>query len=268
MKEIKIAIGTAQFGLDYGISNKNGKVSLNEIDKILEFARSVKIDTIDTAQGYGDSEQVLSNFDLSHFKIVTKVIGDAKLEKSLDNLKLSRIYALMFHREDEVNDETWKRISWYKNQQLVSKVGVSVYSPEKLLQLINYFPIDIVQFPLNILDQRFLPLLPELKKKNIEVHVRSVFLQGLLLMKIEEVNNYFSPIKPLLQQITQPKLANALGFPKSIHSVDKMVVGCTNLHELQEIYENYTLNATMSDYQKFMINDEKYINPSHWRLNV
>lgn len=93
----KLALGTVQFGVDYGISNKKGKVSLDEVHEILEFAKSQGIDTIDTAQGYGESEKVLDIFELSGFKIITKIIGKGILEKSLENLNQKSIYGLMFH---------------------------------------------------------------------------------------------------------------------------------------------------------------------------
>jgi len=88
----------------------------------IKFRYENGIDTLDTAQGYGDSEKVLSQFDLNSFKVVTKLIGDAKLETSLDNLKLSSVYALMFHRENECTDETWKQFESYKSQGMVKKI--------------------------------------------------------------------------------------------------------------------------------------------------
>lgn len=260
----KIALGTVQFGMNYGISNTTGQVSLEEIAKILEFCKHNDIDTLDTAQGYGESEKVLSQFDLTPFKVVTKLIGDAKLEFSLENLKLSSVYALMFHRENECNDETWKKFESYKVQGLVKKIGVSVYTPKVLDDLLERYPIEIVQFPMNILDQSFIPLLPKLKKKNIEVHTRSTFLQGLLLM--DSIPDYFEPVESKINSIPRPRLQHTLNFGKNQKDVDKLVLGVTKLQDLQEITEAYNIDVPETDYSAFTIDDEKYINPSLWKV--
>ena len=260
----KIALGTVQFGLNYGISNTTGQVTAEEIQKILEFCKKYEIDTLDTAQGYGDSEKVLSQFDLASFKVITKLIGDARLEQSLENLKLASVYGLMFHRENECNDETWKVFESYKSQGMVQKIGVSVYTPKILEDLIGRYPIEIVQFPMNIVDQSFIPLLPKLKEKNIEVHTRSTFLQGLLLM--EEIPDYFNPVKDIISSIPKPRLEYTLNFGKQQINVDKMVLGVTKLKDLEEIFEAYSKKTPEIDYSKFNITDEKYINPALWQV--
>lgn len=260
----KIALGTVQFGMNYGISNTTGQVTTEEIAKILEFCKQNEIDTLDTAQGYGESEKVLSQFNLSNFKVITKLIGDANLEKSLENLKLSSVYALMFHRENECTDESWEKFESYKRQGLVKKIGVSVYTPKVLENLIERYPIEIVQFPMNILDQSFIPLLPKLKEKGIEVHTRSTFLQGLLLM--DSIPDYFEPVKEKINSVPKPRLAHTLNFGKKQKEVDKLVLGVTKLQDLQEIVEAYNENISETNYSSFAISDEKYINPSLWQV--
>lgn len=260
----KIALGTVQFGLNYGISNTNGQVPVEEISKILDFCKINEIDTLDTAQGYGESEKVLSQFDLSSFNVITKLIGDAKLETSLQNLKVSSVYGLMFHRENECNDDSWKLFESYKSQGMVKKIGVSVYTPKILDDLIDRYPIEIVQFPMNILDQSFIPLFPKLKEKKIEVHTRSTFLQGLLLM--DEIPLYFNPVKDIISSIPKPRLEYTLDFGKKQKNVDKMVLGVTRLRDLEEIYEAYSKDVTETDYSKYCITDEKYINPALWQV--
>lgn len=260
----KIALGTVQFGLNYGISNTNGQVPAEEIGKILNYCKLNGIDTLDTAQGYGESEKVLSQFDLSPFNVVTKLIGDAKLEKSLENLKVSSVYGLMFHRENECNDETWKLFESYKSQGMVRKIGVSVYTPKILENLIDRYPIEIVQFPMNIVDQSFISLLPKLKEKNIEIHTRSTFLQGLLLM--DEIPEYFNPVKEIISSIPKPRLEYTLNFCKNQENVDKMVLGITRLQDLIEIMDAYNTTVESIDYSKYRITEQKYINPSLWQV--
>lgn len=282
---MKLALGTVQFGLDYGISNKNGKVSLDMVGEILEYAKEIGLDTIDTASLYGLSEEVLGKFSLEDFNVITKTV---KIDKTLDksenferfkeafyssqkNLGYIQLHGLMFHEADDLlstqGPVLWDLIGDFKQKEFVRKIGVSVYSPQQLEQIINYFDIDIVQLPLNILDQRFLPLLPELKKKNIEIHTRSTFLQGLLLMETYEINTYFDPIKSILRKLPENKLQTALNFVKNINEVDKIITGVTNKKELQEIYSQYNKKVEENiNFSQFKVNDEKFINPSKWEL--
>lgn len=262
--EIKLCLGTAQFGLDYGISNKTGKVEYDEIQKILEYCNNQGIYTIDTAQAYGECERILGHFDLSGFKLITKIANSGEIEKSLSNLKLSSLYAVLLHYENEI-DDNWVKLEKYKSQGLVEKIGVSVYSPDKLLDIMNNYPIDIVQLPLNILDQRFLPLLKKIKEKNIEIHARSVFLQGLLLMDFDQIPDYFSSIKAVLGKIPCDRLGFALNFVKNIDEIDRIVIGVTSKNELEQICTAY--HKKTIDYSEFSVSDVNMINPGLWKLD-
>lgn len=278
----KLGLGTVQFGCDYGISNSNGQVNLYEIEKILNFAVENDIDTIDTASLYGNAESVLGNFDLSDFKIITKTVKvndnlskDDNLNQfnqsfynSLIKLRQNSIYGMLFHNCDDLEgkfgDDLWEFAAGLKQRNLVQKIGISVYNPSQVINIINKYDIDIVQLPLNMLDQRFLEYIPILKHKNIEIHSRSTFLQGLLLMDTNNLNAYFNDIKNVLEKIKKPKLAYALNFVKKIEGIDKIIVGCTSALELQEIFMMYNKNVNLTDYSIFKIEDEKIINPSKW----
>jgi len=281
---VKLALGTVQFGVDYGISNKTGKVSLQSVGEILDFAKEQGIDTLDTASLYGTSEEVLGKFNLENFNVITKTV---KIDKTLDRhenfekfkeaffasqkkLGYIQLHGLMFHEADDLLSESglalWDLLDDFKQKEFVRKIGVSVYSPEQLEEIIKLVDIDIVQLPLNILDQRFLYLLPELKKKNIEIHTRSTFLQGLLLMDVKNINNYFNPIKQILEKLPDEKLSAALSFTKNIDEIDKIVVGVTSKNELQEICSQYNINIEKIDFSQFRINDERFINPSKWEI--
>jgi len=266
----KLGLGTVQFGCDYGVSNKSGQVLESEVLDILNYAKQNGINVLDTAQGYGESEKVLGKFDLSEFKIITKTMGVGKLETSLENLDIESVYGLMFHRGNEINDKSWARFEDYKSQKMVEKIGVSVYLPSELEELIEKYPIDIVQLPLNLLDQRFLPILPKLKEKNIEIHTRSAFMQGLLLMDSKDVNSYFDSIKPILEKLPQDgienRLAAALGFVNSIKEVDRIIVGTTSVSELKQIVSALDKNNVPKNIKSFIIEDEKFILPQNWKL--
>ena len=281
---MKIALGTVQFGIDYGISNKNGKVSIQDVAEILDYAREQGIDTLDTASLYGNSEEVLGKFDLEDFNVITKT---TKIDKTLDRhqnfekfkeaffasqkrLGYIQLHGLMFHEANDLLSDSglalWDLVDDFKQKEYVRKIGVSVYTPNQLEEVINKVDIDIVQLPLNILDQRFLYLLPELKKKNIEIHTRSTFLQGLLLMNVNSINEYFYPIKHILEKLPQEKLATTLAFAKNIEEIDKIVVGVTSKNELHEICSLYNKDVEKVDFSEFKLDDENFINPSKWEL--
>ena len=281
---MKLGLGTVQFGCKYGISNTRGQVDIKEIAKILDFARQNGIYTLDTASLYGCSEEVLGKFDLTPFSVVTKTI---KIDKTLDtNENLHRfnnafyqsqqklgnikLHGLMFHESSDLLDpeayKFWNLVKDFKDKGYVEKIGVSVYTPTTLTEIINKFDIDIVQLPLNILDQRFVPLLKELRKKGIEIHTRSVFLQGLLLMEKKDINPYFDGIKPIIEKIPEPRLAYALQFVNCIEEVDKIIVGTTCLNDLREILYAIKVSIDKIDYDKFEVNDERFILPQNWRL--
>lgn len=281
---MKLALGTVQFGIDYGISNSNGKVSLQAVGEILDYTKSQGIYTLDTASLYGCSEEALGQFDLEDFDVITKT---AKIDAGLDRhenfesfkeafyssqkkLGYVQLHGLMLHEANDLlsnqGPALWDLLEDFKQKEYVRKIGVSVYTPQQLEEIINIFDIDIVQLPLNILDQRFLSMLPELKKRNIEIHTRSTFLQGLLLMPTCQLNPYFESIKSLLQKLPENKLEIALGFVKNIDEVDKIVVGVTAKNELQEICSQYNKNVEKIDFSQFSIQDERFILPQNWRL--
>lgn len=281
---MKLALGTVQFGCDYGISNQNGKVSINAIEEILDYAKENCITTLDTACLYGTSEEVLGKFDLEDFDVVTKTV---KIDYSVDRhqnferfkdaffvsqkkLGYIQLHGLMFHEANDLLSEQglalWDLVEDFKQKEYVRKIGVSVYTPEQLEEIIKLVDIDIVQLPLNIFDQRFLPILPELKKKNIEIHTRSTFLQGLLFMDTVGLNPYFEPIKHILEKLPKDRLGCALSFVKNIDEIDKIVVGVTSKNELQEICSQYNKNMKEVDFSQFKISDEKILLPQNWRL--
>lgn len=229
---MKLALGTVQFGLDYGISNKQGQVDKNQVADIVELAMSLGIDTLDCAGVYGNSEQVLGELFQQHrlkhpVNIISKIpalrheevaINDY-FNHSLKQLKLDKIEALLFHHADNLidhprKDHLFQQLQTLKTQKKVNRIGVSVYSPEQLMTIARQYPIDIAQVPMNVFDQRFSSneVLRFCQQKNIKLHVRSLFLQGLLLLEASELPNYFLPYQDKLRDFTD--LAKHLGCSK------------------------------------------------------
>lgn len=282
----KLGIGTVQFGLDYGISNKTGKTSRQEAKTILELAAELGIDMLDTAAAYGDSECVLGEaLTSSHdFSIVTKVPAastpdalEQHFMSSLERLKQPFLYGLLMHNPDDLlgqdGPQLMDRMLTLKAKGLVKKIGISVYTPEQVTQVLARFPIDLIQIPLNIFDQRFLQnnFLAELKQLGIEIHVRSAFLQGLLLMEADaNLQPYFAPFKTHIENYHAERkrlgfnpLQAALGFVLSVKEVDRVVIGVNNAEQLREICKQAVV-VDKKFFNSFINHDVKLINPSYW----
>lgn len=291
-------MGTVQFGLDYGISNTMGATTSEEVKKTLKLAQKKGITLLDTAPAYGKSEEVIGNNlpDKHNFRIVTKTptFKKSSLDKtdaqylketfqiSLSRLKQSSLYCLLVHHAEDLfasnSNILWEAMEELKATGLVKKIGVSVYSPEQIENILAKYSPDVIQAPINVLDQRLINggYLKQLKKQGIEIHSRSVFLQGLLLMSIEEINGYFNSLKSLLEHYHKTLKKNgisllsaALGFVYGLPEVDYVLVGVNNKRHLEEIIE--TINSFDSlnqiDFPNFSVKDEKLINPSLWSLS-
>jgi len=290
---MKLGLGAVQMGLDYGISNKNGRTIDEEVVKILEVASRNNIRIIDTAAMYGTSEEALGKaLSESHrFKIVTKtprftasaITSDdvQRLEnsffQSLHKMKRASIYGLLIHNADDLLTENahllFAKMSELKQKGLVEKIGVSVYTALQIDEIIEKFQIDIIQLPINVLDQRLLISghLSKLKKSGVEIHARSAFLQGLLLMPSETLPPFFDAMKEHLKNyhrtIHQHGLTPvqaALGFLISIPDIDFIICGVNNNTQLKEICAE-AVPVESIDFSGFALNDESILNPSNWR---
>lgn len=286
----RLAIGTVQFGLPYGIYNHTGKVSPIEVQSILNLALSHGINTLDTAIAYGDSESCLGNLGVGDFKVVTKLPAfidnchdvrewvHQQVNASLSRLRVKSIYGLLLHRPEQLlhpkGVELYKALQELKDKGQVQKVGISIYSPNELYALIPRYRFDLVQSPFNLIDQRLFTSgwLGRLKDFDIEIHTRSVFLQGLLLMLKAEIPYKFSPWQGLwdiwhqwLLDYNIPAIDACLAFPLSFSDIDHVIVGSDNTKQLLQI-----TNAAKSQLNKELPNlkceDENLINPSNWKM--
>lgn len=291
---MKLALGTAQFGIDYGVSNTNGETPLDKMADILEVAKISDVKFIDTAFEYGNAEKKLGKIGLTDFKIITKLPAENSLsaEKvtewlttcldcSIGKLKCQSLYALLFHRSetitsknvDEINDFFFKKSA----TGLVKKVGVSVYNPDELSRLDSIgFDYQIVQIPFNILDRRFLTTgwFSILKDRGVEIHSRSCFLQGLLLMKNKDRPAYFNKWRAIWSQWDEylfyskvSPVEASLAFTLSSESIDKVIVGVNNLTQLRELLKIANRKyLSPFDFPDIATDDRMLINPSFWRL--
>ncbi len=269
---MKIELEAAQFGL------KN-KCSYDDIQNLLEFAKGNGISSVCISANNYVTEHILGQCRIDELDITTKTISiDRTLTRNdnFENIKYEfyntqkrlgyiELYGLILNADDILSDQglaIWDLITDFKDKQYVYKTGVRVENPNELIEIIDMIDIDIVHLPLNLLDQRFVCLLKEIKRKGIEIHTYSTFLQGVLLLNEYQIPEYFREIKGVLTSIPEPKMAYALSFPKLIKEVDKITIGCYTSDDLETIINMYNYSINDIDYSQFAVKNPSYITPS------
>lgn len=282
----ELVLGTVQFGMNYGVTNTSGKVSSDRAQEILELAANKGVSILDTAQAYGDSEEMLA--DANDFEIVTKVtisaLEAACLSKnalietiagSLKRLNRETLKGVMLHNADgllgDQADAVYAALSELKEQGLAQKIGISVYDPQQLVHSLERFNIDIVQLPSNVFDQRFnIPVVSKAITKNAtEVHARSLFLQGSLLTsgtpkKLMFADAHFRRFRQFCLTHELSPLEACIAYGKQNTLIDGLVVGVTTAQELQEISDAFEKPYRGLDFLGLRVDDEELVNPAKW----
>lgn len=285
---MKIALGTVQFGLEYGVANQTGRVPPEAAKNILQQAAVQGVDTLDTAIAYGDSESILGQAGVDGWNVITKLPRlpegcvdvaawvEAQTEGSLNRLGTSQLHGVLLHCPEQLlgadGRSLFKALWRIKTQGLTRKIGVSVYGFEELDRLVGDMQFDLIQAPLNILDRRLIESgwARQLKKQGAEIHVRSAFLQGLLLMapdqrpvKFARWNSIWSEWSRWLGETGLTPLQACLGYAMGIEDVDKVVVGIDSAKQFQEIFA--ARNSSLPNLPNWpQPIDADLINPSHW----
>ena len=291
---MKIGLGAVQFGVNYGVSNTHGKTTKYEVSQILQFAYENGISLIDTATSYGSSENILGEVVTNDdWRFVTKTphfsdnclnsthVNQLKesFNQSLFNLRKKNIYGLLLHSCDDLlkpgGELIFREMERLREIGMVKKIGVSVYNSKQIAAILGKFNIDLIQLPINIFDQHLFVdgWLEKLKNKNVEIHARSTFLQGLLLMPRTSIPTYFLPIKEKIelfsksaQELSLSKLELALGYVMGINEIDKIVVGVNTIEQLREIIEATQVKVNPMEFTDVSINNPIYTNPSLWKI--
>tara|TARA_Y100000590_G_scaffold292814_1_gene329706 strand:+ start:21827 stop:22699 length:873 start_codon:yes stop_codon:yes gene_type:complete len=286
----KLTLGSAQFGSNYGIANSSGKVKSSEVNKILAYAYGKGISCIDTASGYGISEKVIGDYFNENLNqkwtIITKLSGPPnlfmeQLETSIRKLGRKPDVVLAHTISDLFIPSFSDMISWLKNEMGISKIGVSIYRKNEIEKIFNFkYKIDVIQCPLNILDTRLYRtgLIDRIKENDIELHIRSVFLQGLFFLSEKQLNNNFIEVLPYIKKLKKISRDFGLSLSElsllwvcSLNQVDKVIIGVDNIDQLKthcktinkEIDFEITEKITSIKY-----NNEKILNPSLWGERV
>ena len=286
----KLCLGSANFGERYGLNNKS-PIAKKDLDKIFKFLKSKKYIFIDTAINYKNSEIIIGKYSDKKFRIISKLPKIPKKILDIDNwilqraknscerLKVKKLYGLLIHdtndlRNKKKSKKIYQALNNLKNKNIVEKIGLSIYDPKELSLFINDYDFKIVQSPLNIFDRRIIDSgwLKKLKKKGIEFHARSIFLQGLLVKDIDKIDKFFKSFKKRFikfenwtKKIKISKVEACLRFVNSIKGVDKIIIG--NNNEKQFI-NNYSILKKPKLYAPniLKIRYGKILNPKFWKI--
>lgn len=290
---MKLALGTAQFGLNYGVANSAGQISLAEAGSIIDLAKAANIDVIDTAAVYGESEVSLGRIGAGDFRIVTKLppmpqgtqnpalwVRD-QIELSLARLGCNSVYGYLMHRPEELDDKDGDAIASalreIREDGLAAKVGISIYDPEQIARAARRLDLDLVQAPLNLLDRRIIESgeARSLHEKGVELHTRSAFLQGLLLFGRDQLPTAFDRWRSVLSRwhdwLERHDVSATwacLHFAASFQEVDRVVVGVDSQRQFAMLLEaaGYANEGSQRAWPEIRTDDPDLINPARWKL--
>ncbi len=266
-----LVLGTAQFGAGYGITNATGRIDDAAVGEILGIARSGGIDLFDTAADYGDSQARLGKLNAGAARYITKFSLPSDLSAPIDSqaifgrsardLQASTLHGVLFHRVSDLVDARFPQavevLRDARDAGTVTRIGVSIYDERDLESAIAVFPdLDLLQIPGNLIDRRLLehPAVGQLKSSGVDIHVRSAFLQGLILAAPETLPGYFAPLRSALKALAAiaaeqetTVLELALRFLKNHDTADGVLVGATSAGEISSIIDawNGTLDRSI-----------------------
>lgn len=286
----KLILGTVQFGTDYGINNIGGKPSFEEVKKILDFFVSKGNLIIDTAEAYGNSQQVIGRYhEVSNNKleVITKFSSrfsykslKERIDIDLSYLNTKSLYAYMFHSFLDLEDQFEKKkeeLIRLKKSGVIGKIGVSVYSNEEIQKVIDFYDVDLIQIPFNMLDNYSLrgELMKKLSRKKIEIHTRSVFLQGLFFIDPNALPTKLLPLKKHLNRLIEIKndysintIDMALGYVLSFSEINKTLIGVDSINQLESNFissEKKISPMIISEINELQIDEIDLLNPSNWK---
>lgn len=295
----RIELGTVNFGLNYGITNKNGRLKREVIEDIVKYAASIGINTLDTANNYGDSQIVLKSADIvKNFYICTKVsvpdqkvenkdlpqFLDNELEISMQSLGIKKLFRVLIHNPEMIlRSQISTIIEWMqekKSSGVIQHFGLSVYGDNDIdTQLLLH--IDSVQLPLSLYNQSSIEsgLTKKLEINNCKICVRSIFLQGLLLQESykwplninQSLKAHHSSIENVVgksfSDVKDFFIAASFKLALATRGVESVVIGVTTKSELEKIstaLEKCFDMIKYDDLRKMKWDDTNDLDPRFW----
>jgi D-threo-aldose 1-dehydrogenase len=276
----KLGLGTVQFGQAYGVSNTHGQVSKSEASAILDRAAKADIGLLDTAANYGEAESVLATLDTRRFRVITKTVGlkhglDAVIARARQSAAVLKPDTILVHAASDLQGAEgkalWAALQGLRDEGVFRKIGISAYVADDPARLAARFHPNVMQLPFSLLDQRLLAdgTLARLSDLGVEVHARSLFLQGLLFLeilpdKLRHAASHLARVRAELQQAGIAPLTAALGFVLARHEIGFGLVGVTSRKELDEIITAIKLPLPALDWAALALHDEMVLTPSLW----
>jgi aryl-alcohol dehydrogenase-like predicted oxidoreductase len=285
----KLILGTVQFGLEYGVNNQIGIPNSTEIKKILDFAFKSKINILDTAEAYGNSQERIGEYikkSNNKFKIITKysrLRNDLppniieRVKKNLEILNIDSLYCYMFHNfNDYISFFNFfqEDLLQLKRNGLIDKIGVSLHSNEEISEVLKNDNINLIQLPFNLLDNssQRKEVLIKAKSKGIEVHTRSVFLQGLFFQDSNEIKGKLLEIKQdlnVIKGMVGKEDINdlALNYAYSKEYIDCVLLGVDNVDQLKSNITTIKNSKTENLYNavdNIVVKNNLLLNPANW----
>ena len=280
----KLAIGTVQFGFDYGVANQSGQVKSDGIQSILDLAYKNDINTLDTAKAYGESEGSIGKYikqSETSWNVVTKVVGENnvnnQIQDSINKLTVKPKAVLAHSAEVYLAKNFQREIQKAKKNDFIQCFGVSLYNEDEInVVLESDLKPDIIQIPMNILDTQLYRrgVLRKIFDKGIEIHVRSAFLQGLFYLSAMDLEKRFSDVVPQLDNLKT--IAGNVGLTlaelsllwlTSLKEVSKVIIGVNNVNQLKAHLETLKKNVDESIFEEALsihYENENILNPSLW----
>lgn len=283
----KIVIGTANFGLDYGINNDKGKLTDAEIIEILYLAFINNITYLDTAEAYGDAQKrigkVLEKHPELKFNIITKFYNHEfngnfreRVENDINALKVKKLYGYLFHKKNDF-DKYYNKLPQLvelKKEGLIKKIGVSLYSNNEIEDVLNKdFQVDIIQIPFNVLDNNNKrgEILSGVKKRGIEIHTRSAFLQGLFFKKelpgnLLALQPYLNSLLQISKEMSLPIEQLALNYCLNQPFIDKVLIGIDSKKQLRENLKvvDKMDSKILNKINAIDVTNTQLLNPTNW----
>ena len=292
---VKLCLGTAQFGLDYGLTNSSGQVQEKTVAHILESSSKMGIRWIDTAQVYGNAEAILGRQipPESHYRIITKLapqshagfsaddisVWNDSFSNSCQSLGVQNIDTLLLHSYTDLLKpggqilESW--LNTLREQGKVKRIGVSIYDAFDLHGLPTSF-FDVIQLPLSLFDQRLLldGTIHRLHEQGVAIHARSIYLQGLLLTPAEywpnwigsDVRKHQRNLEHLSRQKKCQLIDLALGFIRSLDKLELSVVGICNLQQLNQLQASWCSPSPWlnREWESWALTNPQILDPRLW----
>lgn len=288
----KIILGTAQFGMDYGINNSIGKLQKENVKDILDFAFESNIFFLDTAEAYGDSQEIIGHYhesSINRFNIVTKFCPkrmdlpedlNRRIRKNIDILNVDSLYGYLFHSIHDFKKYYFQyqnEIEELKREGLIKKIGVSVYTNDEVEELLEHNFIDLIQLPFNLFDNKNKrsSIINKAKERGIEIHARSIFLQGLIFKSVKDLPEKVRILQPYFNEINRISKMNnldlkslSLNYVNHQKNIDNIVIGVDSVEQLKEdmlAFQNEIPDEVIKQIDSIDVKEEELLYPYNWK---